>query len=52
MPKQTALEDIGGGPMARYWQVLDEAVILKSTIGGFKTISHAVASYEQTEKKD
>ena len=31
MPKQTALEDIGGGPMAKYWQVLDEAVILKST---------------------
>ena len=50
MPKQTALEDIGGGPMAKYRQVLDAAVILKSTNGGFKTISYAVASYEQTEK--
>ena len=50
MPKQTALEDIGDGPMAKYRQVLAEAAILKSTNGGFKTISHAVASYEQTEK--
>ena len=45
-----ALEDSGDGPMAKYRQVLDEAVNLKSTNRGFKTIIHAVATYEQ--KKD
>ena len=36
--------------MAKYRQVLDEAVNLKSTNRGFKTINHAVATYEQTKK--
>ena len=45
-----ALEDSGHGSMAKYRQVLDEAVNLKSTNRGFKTINHAVATYEQTEK--
>ena len=35
--------------MAKYRQVLDEAVNLKSTNRGFKTINHAVATYEQTK---
>ena len=45
-----ALEDSGDGPMAKYRQVLDEAVNLKSTNREFKTINHAVATYEQTKK--
>ena len=45
-----ALEDSGDGPMAKYRQVLDEAVNLKSTNRRFKTINHAVATYEQTKK--
>ena len=45
-----ALEDSGDGPMAKYRQVLEEAVNLKSTNRGFKTINHAVATYEQTKK--
>ena len=36
--------------MAKYRQVLDEAVNLKSMNRGFKTINHAVATYEQTKK--
>ena len=43
------MED-GDGPMSKYRQVLDEAVNLKSTNRGFKTINHAVATYEQTKK--
>ena len=39
-----ALEDSGDDPMAKYRQVLDEAVNLKSTIRGFKTINHSVAT--------
>ena len=45
-----ALEDSVDGPMAKYRQVLDELVNLKSTNRGFKTINHAVATYEQTKK--
>ena len=41
-----ALEHSGNGPMAKYRQVLDEAV--KSTNGGLNTSNHAVATYEQT----
>ena len=37
--------------MSKYRQVLDEAVNLKSTNRGFKTINHAVATYEQTKKE-
>ena len=33
-----ALEDSGGGPMAKYRQLLDDAENLKSTNRGFKTI--------------
>ena len=36
--------------MAKFRQVLDEAVNWKSTNRGFKTINHAVATYEQTKK--
>ena len=36
--------------MAKYRQVLNEAVNLKSTNRGFKTINHAVATYDQTKK--
>ena len=36
--------------MAKYRQVLDEAVNLKSTNRGFKTINHAVVTYEQLKK--
>ena len=43
--KKRALEDSGHDPMAKYRQVLDEAVNLKSTIRAFKTIYHAVATY-------
>ena len=45
-----ALEDFGDGPMAKYRQELDDAVNLKSTNRGFKTINHAVATYEQIKK--
>ena len=45
-----ALEDSGDGPMAKYRRVLHEAVKLKSTNRGFKTINHAVTPYEQTKK--
>ena len=41
-----ALEDPGGGLMAKYRQVLDEAVNLKSTNGGYKMIIYAVATNE------
>ena len=46
-----ALEDSGDGLMAKYRQVLDEAVNLKSTNRQFETINHAVATYEQTKKR-
>ena len=36
--------------MARYGQVLDEVVNLKSTNRGFKTINHAFATFEPTKK--
>ena len=44
------LEDSGDGPMSKYGRVLDEAIILKSTNRGFRTINHMVATYEQTKK--
>ena len=40
----------GDGPMSKYRRVLDEAIILTSTIRGFRTINHMVATYEQTKK--
>ena len=36
--------------MAKYRQVLDEVLNLKSTNRGFKTINHAGATYEQTKE--
>ena len=33
-----------------YRKVLDEAVSLKSTNRGLKTMNHVVATYEQTKK--
>ena len=37
--------------MAKYRQVLNEAVNLKSTNRRFETINHAVATYELTKKR-
>ena len=36
--------------MSKYRRVLDEAINLTSTIRGFRTINHMVATYEQTKK--
>ena len=47
MNKRT-LKCSGDGPMARYRQVLDEVVNLKSTNRGLKT--HAFATFEPTKK--
>ena len=44
------LEDCGDGPMAKYRKVLDELVNVTSTNGGFRTVHHSVATYEQTKK--
>ena len=38
--------------MAKYRQVLDEAVNLESANRGFKTINHAVATYDQKGLSD
>ena len=43
--KKRTLKDSGHDPLAKYRQVLDEAVNLKSTIRAFKTIYHTVATY-------
>ena len=43
-------QESGDEPMSKYRQVLDEAVNLKSMNRGFKTINHAVVTYEQTKK--
>ena len=43
-----ALEDSGDGPRAKFRQVLNLAVNLKSIDMGFKTVNHEVAFYEQT----
>ena len=44
------LEDSGDGPMSKYRKVLEESVNVTSTNGGFRTIQHSVATYEQTKK--
>ena len=44
------LEGYGDGAIATYRRVLDEAINLKSTNRGFRTINHMVATYEQTKK--
>ena len=43
------LEDCGDGPMAKYQKVLDEFINVTSTIRGFPTVHHIVATYEQTK---
>ena len=45
------LEDCGGGPMSKYRKVLQEVANVTSTIRGFRTIQHSVATYEQTKKR-
>ena len=37
--------------MSKYRRVLDEAINLKSTNRGFRTINRMVATYEQTKKE-
>ena len=44
------LEDVGDGPMSKYRKVLEEVFIVTSTSRCFRTIQHAVATYEQTNK--
>ena len=46
------LEGSGDGPTVKYRQVLDKAVVLKSTHRKFKTINLAVATYKKSLKKD
>ena len=36
--------------MAKYRKVLDEFINVTSTNGGFRTVHHSVATYEQTKK--
>ena len=45
------LEECGdGGPMAKYREVLKEAVNVTAIKRGFRTIQHSVVTYEQTKK--
>ena len=44
------LEDSDDGPMSKYRKVLDEVLDVTSTKRGFRTIQHAVATYEQPKK--
>ena len=48
--KKRTLEDCGKGPMSKYRKVLEEAVNVTSTSRGFRTMTHSVATYEQTKK--
>ena len=48
--KRTLEKCGGGGPMAKYRKVLEEAVNVTSTNRGFRMIPHSVATYEQTKK--
>ena len=41
----------GHFPMSRYYEVFDNAVLIASTIRGFCTIQHVVATYEQTKER-
>ena len=45
-----ASEDSGDGPMAKYRQVLDEVVNLKSVIRAVKTINPYIATNRKTKK--
>ena len=44
------LEETGNGPLPKYRRVMDEAVNIKSTNRGFRTVNHNVVTYEQTKK--
>ena len=44
------LEETGNGPLPKYRRVMDEAVNIKSTNRGFRTVNHSVVTYEQTKK--
>ena len=44
------VEDSGDVPMSKYRRALDEAIILTFTYRGFRTVTHMVATYEQTKK--
>ena len=45
------LEDCGDGPMSKYRKVLDESVNVTSTNGGFQTVQHLGATYDQIKKR-
>ena len=45
------LEDCDDGLMSKYRRVLDESVYVTLTNRGFRTVQHAVATYEQTKIK-
>ena len=47
---ERTLEDSGDGPMSKYRKVLEEFIIVTSTYRGFRTMHHAVTTYEQTKK--
>ena len=44
------LEENGDGPLEKYRRVTDEIINLTSPNGGFRTINHCAATYEQTKK--
>ena len=48
--KKRTLQESADGPMSRYCRVLLEVIILTSSKKFFRTIQHAVATYEQTKK--
>ena len=48
--KRTLEDCCDGGPMSKYPKLLEEFVNVTSTIRGFRTIQHSVATYEQTKK--
>ena len=48
--KKSTLEDSGDGPLSKHRNVSEEVVRVTSTIRGFRTIQHPVATYEQTKK--
>ena len=44
------IEDSFDGPMSKYREVLEEEVNVTSTNRGFRSILHAVATYDQSKK--
>ena len=43
-------EDCDDGPMSEYQIILEEVINVTSPKRGFRTIQHAVSTYEQTKK--